>query len=644
MAAFDVKHDSLQILARASISECSICLDAYHLQDRIPRMLKACGHTFCEQCLVQLRAKAVPSTLLRCPSCRTETKLKEMETFPKNYALLENIEQAQTLRREQAEVMKTKKCDRCAANPAEFGCGECVASFCPKCWGKIHSVGVLRSHVKVDCSEVFQVTCAKHPSKTADLVCLEPTCASYGGLICLLCEKTAAHKGHLTEPIEQVADEKREELREAIKKAQKNVDFALSVLVQVQEHEELLSRKDDSNASSAACSAQEERASAVSTRDQAVDLINTTIDSLILNLNMRRNTLIEQVDALAGEKTKKLEEQRGELTTFISHSYTHLQEASQVLTKTNDRLFMIGFQTHYNPLINVSKTQLFPLPVVTPLVDLHLPQILPESVGTITDDGLVPQHRISVSEFAGIFVHKFGSSGSGDGQLMDPAEIRFGHDGLLYVADQSNHRIQVFRTDGTFVRKFGSKGLKNGQFTYPTGIAFGPDKLLYVSDCDNHRIQVFQSDGTFVRKFGSQGNADGQFNSPVCLAFSSDGLLYVSDQSNHRIQVLRTNGAFVGKFGISSVRSSEPMGLFFHSTGFFYVCDQANHRIQKFSPKGTLSSKFGSQGTRDGRFNAPGGVTSGPDGLLYVTDQNNNRIQVFRTDDTFVCKFGCLGS
>ena len=78
----------------ASNFECSICLDFFD-QDSLPRMLKACGHTFCEHCLFQLQEKASPATGVICPSCRTETKLTKEDTFPINYPLLEMIEQAQ---------------------------------------------------------------------------------------------------------------------------------------------------------------------------------------------------------------------------------------------------------------------------------------------------------------------------------------------------------------------------------------------------------------------------------------------------------------------------------------------------------------------------------------------------------------------
>jgi len=42
------------------------------------------------------------------------------------------------------------------------------------------------------------------------------------------------------------------------------------------------------------------------------------------------------------------------------------------------------------------------------------------------------------------FIRKFGSQGSGDGQLSNPWGVAIDEDGNIVVCDFSNHRIQVF--------------------------------------------------------------------------------------------------------------------------------------------------------------------------------------------------------
>ncbi len=42
-----------------------------------------------------------------------------------------------------------------------------------------------------------------------------------------------------------------------------------------------------------------------------------------------------------------------------------------------------------------------------------------------------------------------------------------------------------------FVSKWGTEGTGDGQFVYPGGVAVAPDGSVYVSDENNHRIQKF---------------------------------------------------------------------------------------------------------------------------------------------------------
>lgn len=53
-----------------------------------------------------------------------------------------------------------------------------------------------------------------------------------------------------------------------------------------------------------------------------------------------------------------------------------------------------------------------------------------------------------------------------------------------------------------------------------------------------------------------------------------------------------------------------------------------NHRIQVLDPAGRFLRAFGSQGTADGKFNYPWGITTDALGFIYVCDKENHRIQV----------------
>jgi DNA-binding beta-propeller fold protein YncE len=186
-----------------------------------------------------------------------------------------------------------------------------------------------------------------------------------------------------------------------------------------------------------------------------------------------------------------------------------------------------------------------------------------------------------------------------------------------------------------FVTKWGTRGTGDGEFGSPGGVAVASDGSVYVADLDNHRIQKFTSAGVFVSQWGTQGPGDGKFQYPAGVAVASDGSVYVADLDNHRIQKFTSAGVFVsqwGTFGTGYGELDEPIGVAVASDGNVYVADLGNNRIQKFTSEGLFDGQWGTQGRRDGQFAEPNGVAAASDGTVYVADLDNNRIQ----------KFGCL--
>ena len=64
-------------------------------------------------------------------------------------------------------------------------------------------------------------------------------------------------------------------------------------------------------------------------------------------------------------------------------------------------------------------------------------------------------------------------------------------DGRVYVSDRDNDRIQIFTSEGVFVDKWGTQGTGDGEFEAPYTVAVTSDGSVYVSDKENHRIQKF---------------------------------------------------------------------------------------------------------------------------------------------------------
>ena len=127
--------------------------------------------------------------------------------------------------------------------------------------------------------------------------------------------------------------------------------------------------------------------------------------------------------------------------------------------------------------------------------------------------GLTNENNQEINDAAKeyVFVRKWGSSGTGDGQLDGSEGIAIDSSGNVYEADSPSNRIQKFDSNGKFITKWGS------DWSFPYGVAIDSSDKVYVTDYFNARIHKFDSNGKFITKWGSQGTGDGQFDSPVVL-------------------------------------------------------------------------------------------------------------------------------
>ena len=103
----------------------------------------------------------------------------------------------------------------------------------------------------------------------------------------------------------------------------------------------------------------------------------------------------------------------------------------------------------------------------------------------------------------------------------------------VFVTDFFNDRIQKFTSDGVFLAKWGSTGSGAGQLSGPMGIDVDREGNVFVVDENNERIQKFTAEGDFLAVWGSLGTDEGQFISPVGVAVDGEGNVFVSDEGHH---------------------------------------------------------------------------------------------------------------
>jgi tripartite motif-containing protein 2/3/tripartite motif-containing protein 71 len=107
-------------------------------------------------------------------------------------------------------------------------------------------------------------------------------------------------------------------------------------------------------------------------------------------------------------------------------------------------------------------------------------------------------HRISVFKRCdGALLRRFGSYGSGDGQLDRPFGVCFLFLRHIAVADGYNNRVSVFSVDGDFMRHVGV-----GVLNRPTGVACSAFDELVVGDWGHDRVVLFSASGELVKTMG----------------------------------------------------------------------------------------------------------------------------------------------
>ncbi|XP_071803854.1 uncharacterized protein [Asterias amurensis] len=133
--------------------ECPICSGRF----KQPKLLE-CSHSFCLECLQQLRQNSPSTTRLSCPVCRQETLLNEngideLKTNLTVLSLKEEIETQETqLKQQQEKPVHSQelvsKCSKHAGKDLVLYCETCKKLICTTCIAKDH-----RMHPVIELNE-----------------------------------------------------------------------------------------------------------------------------------------------------------------------------------------------------------------------------------------------------------------------------------------------------------------------------------------------------------------------------------------------------------------------------------------------------------------------------------------------------------
>lgn len=211
--------------------------------------------------------------------------------------------------------------------------------------------------------------------------------------------------------------------------------------------------------------------------------------------------------------------------------------------------------------------------------------------------------------------------------IENPSGVAVDSEGYIYVTDVKAHCVWKFDKNGNFIKTWGKEGSKRDEMLRPSGIAVNSKNDVYIADSGNLCVKVYSNLGVFQGILEKPEN----MGLPVDVAVGPNDHIWILDKI--RVYKFSPKGTFIsawGKQGSNDGEFGSPKGITVDGDGYVYVSDAANGRIQKFDSEGRYITKWGERGTGIGMFNLPSAVAVDRDGLVYVADSSNHRIQVFK--------------
>lgn len=193
-----------------------------------------------------------------------------------------------------------------------------------------------------------------------------------------------------------------------------------------------------------------------------------------------------------------------------------------------------------------------------------------------------------------------------------------------------------------------------GFLKHPIGIQFDPCcDFIFVADQSNHRVQVFSyASREVVCSFGKRGCGASHFDSPGYIVVDRASCVIVSDMLNHRLQILHFNRSAcalslvrsVGSDGNTPGKFRFPRGVAMTQSGLLAICDSGNHRIQLLDSTDGFAfvREFGTYGEDEGKLDKPFDVAINSKDEILVTD-DRHRVQIFDLQGGFLRSFGTRG-
>ncbi len=228
-----------------------------------------------------------------------------------------------------------------------------------------------------------------------------------------------------------------------------------------------------------------------------------------------------------------------------------------------------------------------------------------------------------LSSFATNEVHKFSANGvitqtirGGVTGINHPFDILETGD-YLFISEYSSDRIIRTTPSGNSILRFGSSGTGEGELLGPQFFASDGQGHLYVTESGNARVSKFDFDGNFIFSFGKKNRYFEGFIQPTGIAYF-DGKVLVADERKKGLYLFDSSGNYLNMF--SSDLLSSPEGISVYSEDNFLIADE--NRVILFNIKNDTFSVFAETDPGSRLLQASKDVN----GNIVTADFNENKV------------------
>lgn len=202
--------------------------------------------------------------------------------------------------------------------------------------------------------------------------------------------------------------------------------------------------------------------------------------------------------------------------------------------------------------------------------------------------------------------------------------IRFGPDGMMYVADYTGHHVLRVNPKTREITTFAHEATMN----QPNDLCMAADGTMYASDPNwkESRGQLWRvsRDGQITRAASDMGTTNG-------IDLSPDGkVLYVNESVQRQVWAfdVQADGSLSGKRLVKEFPDFGFDGMRVDVDGNLYITRHGKGTVVKLSPKGEILQEITLPGKNPSNL-----CFGGPDGrTIYVTEMEHGQLVQFRVD------------